>query len=151
MRRFLTRVPPVVVLLVAIVLGFVLPERATAPGDAQWAALLASSALFVAGLVIIARAAREFRRHRTSILPHAQPTHLVRSGPFGWSRNPIYVGMLLLSLVPFAWSGELVALVSPGLYFLYMDRLTIPQEEDRLRQRFPDTFEPYRQQVRRWI
>jgi protein-S-isoprenylcysteine O-methyltransferase Ste14 len=151
LRRVLAHLPPVVVLLASLVLGFAVADRSTAPADAQWAALLATGALLIAGLGVVARAAWEFRRHRTTLWPHGQPTRLLRTGPFGWSRNPVYLGLLLLALIPFAWTGEPVALVGAGLLFAQLQFITIPFEEERLRLAFPDDFPRYCQEVRRWL
>lgn len=151
MRAALSRLPPPLVLLVSLVLGFAVTDRSTAPADAQWAALLASGALAIGGLALIVRATVEFRRHHTPIRPRRAPTRLVRTGPFRWSRNPIYLGMLLLSCIPFAWTGEPVTLVAALLLFLFLNGVMIPFEEARLRAAFPQEFAQYQRDVRRWL
>ena len=151
MRRILRHIPPVVVALGCGVGGLALADRTMAPTGGQWAALLASLALFVAAAVILLQASREFRRYRTTIWPHGRPTSLLRTGPFRWSRNPLYLGLLLLTLIPFAWTGEPRALLAPVAFFFFINSVTIPFEEDRLRQAFPDDFPRYCREVRRWL
>ena len=57
---------------------------------------LLSGVLIGGGVIMIVLAAAEFRRHRTTIIPHETPTSLVQSGIFKRSRNPIYVGDVLI-------------------------------------------------------
>jgi protein-S-isoprenylcysteine O-methyltransferase Ste14 len=151
MRAVLSYIPPPVALLACVVLGFSITDRATAPADAEWAALIASTALLAGGVALIVRAGVEFRRHRTSIQPRRRPTHLIRTGPFRWSRNPVYLGMLLLACIPFAWTGEPVTLVAPLVLFLFLNGVMIPFEEARLHAAFPGEFPRYRREIRRWL
>jgi protein-S-isoprenylcysteine O-methyltransferase Ste14 len=150
-RRFLVRIPPVVVLLLCLLLGMIAGRYWMAPVPAQWVALVASLVLFFLGGSLILRAGLVFRRHRTTIWPLGRPTQLLRSGPFRFSRNPVYLGMLLLAGLPFSWTGQPEALLSPLLFFWYLNAITIPFEEARLQETFPDDYPQYARQVRRWL
>lgn len=92
-----------------------------------------------------------FRRHRTGLLPGQSTQAMIDSGPFARSRNPLYLGLLVLYvatclLVPTAWGLVLapvaVALVTWG---------AIRPEERFLRARFGDDYEAYAARVRRWL
>lgn len=149
-RRGLERVPPVLILLVALWLGWVAAGRWAAPPGWQRLAIVASSLCVLLALMPIVRALREFRRWRTTVRPHGRPTQLVDSGPFRFSRNPIYRGLLVLALLPFTWTGEPAALLAPVLVFAYLNGITIPAEEARLAALFPESFSAYCRRVRRW-
>ena len=75
---------------------------------------------------------------------------LVTSGPFGWSRNPFYVGVLLvLAGVVVAFSLDW-GIVTVPLVWVALDRIVVPREEAMLRERFAE-FEGYAGRVRRWV
>lgn len=90
-------------------------------------------------------------RARTTILPHKGSAHLVTTGPFAVTRNPIYVGNTLFLLgigltVGIAW----LVLMAPLAAFL-TQKLAIEPEERHLEARFGKAFRDYRKRVRRWI
>ena len=94
---------------------------------------------------------RTLRRHRTTILPHAGASALVTEGPFGLSRNPIYVGNLLLIVgVGLAAGRPWFVLLSPALA-LALRELAIVREERHLAARFGAAWRAYAARVRRWV
>ena len=116
-------------------------------GGLFWMGLLP---LLAAGVLTVL-ALLEFRRARTTVIPHQAPSALITSGIFGLTRNPIYLADMLI-LLGFAllwgkWSGFLLL---PVLY-LILDRRFIRPEEQRLRATFPETFAAYMKTTRRWI
>ena len=90
------------------------------------------------------------RRARTPVEPGHVPSALVTSGPYRFTRNPLYLGQLLfllgLGLAAFPW-----LLPGAAVQALLLDRLVIPSEEARIAARFGEAFEAYRARVRRWI
>lgn len=92
-----------------------------------------------------------FKRMGTSPEPNGVASALLTSGPFQWTRNPLYLG-LSTALAGFALmldSAWVLGLV-PGLVLL-LDRLVIAKEEVRLRAQFGDAYLAYTQRVRRWL
>jgi protein-S-isoprenylcysteine O-methyltransferase Ste14 len=75
---------------------------------------------------------------------------LVTSGPYRFSRNPLYAGQILfllgLGLAAFPW-----LLAGAVVQALVLDRLVIPPEEARIAARFGPTYKAYARAVRRWI
>ncbi|WP_422072683.1 methyltransferase family protein [Tranquillimonas rosea] len=107
--------------------------------------------LIATGLALMLAAVLEMRRRRTTPLPHLMPSALVRTGVFRVSRNPIYLGdLLLLAGAGLALGSWLALLAVPVLAWL-LDRRFIRPEEERLRTAFGHDFERYRAGVRRWI
>lgn len=94
-----------------------------------------------------------FRRARTTINPVAvrEASSLVTTGPFRLSRNPMYVSLLFLLLALALSLTNLPALTGPALFFLLMNQLQIPAEEQAMRDLFGDSFEYYAARVRRWL
>ncbi len=107
----------------------------------------------VIGLLFNIAGVAGFRRARTTVnplKPHTAST-LVRSGVYRLSRNPMYVGVLLLLV---AWAVYLSALwVWLGVltFYLYIDRFQIAAEERALTARFGVDYEAYCARVRRWL
>jgi protein-S-isoprenylcysteine O-methyltransferase Ste14 len=148
------RIPPV-----AIVLGFGIvmalvarawPQSMLLPGTARYllVALLAAAAVAVVGVGLLG-----FRRARTTVNPlrPEQAQALVRSGVYRFSRNPMYLGMLLALGAWCTWLGNPLNLLLLPLFVMAMNRLQIVHEERALAERFPEQFADYRRQVRRWL
>ncbi len=94
-----------------------------------------------------------FRKSKTTIDPVRieRASNLVTSGPFNFSRNPMYVSMLALL---FAWLVYLAApwaVLGPILFELYILRFQIWPEERAMHSKFGTTYLTYIQKVRRWI
>jgi protein-S-isoprenylcysteine O-methyltransferase Ste14 len=143
--------PPLLVLaaaLVAVGLGAVLPgpDWLRAP-----VLTIPGRALMVIGLGFDLAAMFTMWRHRANILPHRAATALVTTGPFAWSRNPIYLGNTLLL------AGAALAFDNP--WFLpaalaaavAVTRLAIVREEAHLAQLFGAEWETYRGRTARWF
>ncbi len=92
-----------------------------------------------------------FRRHRTGLLPGQPTTGLVEEGPFARSRNPLYLGLVVLDvaialLVPSVWA---LCLLPVGVVALEWG--AIRPEERYLRARFGPAYDDYAGRVRRWL
>ena len=107
--------------------------------------------LIALALVLVALAAREFRRHRTTIIPHGSPSALVTTGVFARSRNPIYLAdALILCGLALIWSAPVALLLVPAFVAVIRARFVLP-EERRLRNNFPAEYAAYAQQTKRWL
>ena len=106
--------------------------------------------LIVAAWITIAALAA-FRRAKTTVIPHQQPTALITDGIFRVSRNPIYLADVMILLgVSLIWGSALGLILTPVLA-LVLDRRFIQPEEARLAQAFGAEFDAYRARVRKWI
>lgn len=115
-----------------------------------WADFL-GGLLVGAGLLLIGLAALEFRRHRTTIIPHQEAERLITSGIFSRTRNPIYLAdSLILAGLILRWDAVLALPLVPLFLWLIERRFVIP-EELRLKRKFLASFTAYAQQTRRWL
>ncbi|HEU4998795.1 MAG TPA: isoprenylcysteine carboxylmethyltransferase family protein [Lapillicoccus sp.] len=107
--------------------------------------------LVVAGQALGAAGAATFRRHQTSVIPGRPATAMVTTGPYVYTRNPMYLGLSLAyaggSLVLGTWWA---AIALPGVV-AYIDRNVIRREETYLRERFGDEYEQFSAHTRRWV
>ncbi|MDE2604377.1 MAG: isoprenylcysteine carboxylmethyltransferase family protein [Burkholderiales bacterium] len=147
------KVPPPVVALVIAALMWI-ASRAVQPITAS-TSVRATLALMVAGtgLVLGVAAMRTFSRAGTTVNPMKPQatTVLVTHGVYRFSRNPMYVS-LLLYLVGFAlFLANWASPVGLALFIIYMNRFQIAPEERVLEERFGEEFDAYRRRVRRWI
>ena len=142
---------PPVVYLVAILagaaLGFVRPARFL-PG--RLGALIGVP-IVVAAIVLFRASVRRFNAAGTPVPGNKPTTTIVRSGPYGWSRNPIYLAFTLVHLGVACWLDNLWALASLAIAWGLMNWVVIPMEERYLERRFGDEYAQYRARARRWI
>lgn len=103
------------------------------------------------GVILPVWGARLFRQHKTNILPYKDPEHIVKTGPFSFSRNPMYLGMLLVLLGVSIIYGTALSFIFPLAYFCVANGYFIPYEESRMTEIIGDEFLAYKAQVRRWI
>lgn len=114
--------------------------------------LFAVGWLLVAGAVMIdISAMRTLHRSRTTILPHRASEHLVTSGAFALTRNPIYLANTMIMFGAGLISG-IVWFFPLGLLAAFAtQKLGIEREEKHLEARFGKKFRDYAKRVRRWI
>jgi protein-S-isoprenylcysteine O-methyltransferase Ste14 len=143
--------PPPLIFLLAFLLGLAghrLWPLAVLPGTSgrMVALLLACVAVGVSGLAV-----REFRRAATSVRPDRPTSAIVRSGPFGYSRNPLYVSALTLLLAAALWVNSVVmaAMLVPA--FLVLRTGVVLREERYLERKFGDEYLDYKRITRRWF
>jgi protein-S-isoprenylcysteine O-methyltransferase Ste14 len=135
-------------LVVAWVQSARLPMGLTFGG--QWADF-AGGLLVGGGVVLMALAFAEFRRHRTTIVPHENAERLIQTGIFSRTRNPIYLGdTLVLAGFILRWDAVLSLPLVPIFLWVLETRFVIP-EENRLRRKFRADFARYCQKTRRWV
>ena len=105
------------------------------------------------GFITLITAVRSFKKHQTTINPlnPYQASFLVNSGIFGFTRNPMYLGMLLILMsISFKFNilgGILICL----LFKIYITRFQIIPEEEAMEKIFGKDFVEYKKKVRRWI
>ena len=102
------------------------------------------------GLVLMALAFVEFRRHRTTVIPHNTPSALIQSGIFSRSRNPIYLGDALVLAGLILRFDAVLSLPLIPIFIWVIERRFILPEEGRMRREFKDVFAKYERKVRRW-
>ena len=109
-------------------------------------ALQLSGALAIAGFAGLWRAGTTFN----PINPE-RATKLVTSGVYAFSRNPIYLSLLLLLMAYAVRLWSLPAAAGPAPYIVYITRFQIVPEERALQAKFGVAFTDYKRKVRQWI
>jgi len=145
------RCPPPLLYALAVIGGYLLNRRSPLPvGDGVFIKALAWALTF-ASLALAVSSIGNFRRSRTSIVPVRPATALVIAGPYRFTRNPMYVGMAVLTvaLALFLDTWWVIVLLAPVL--LVVRLFVIAPEERYLRRRFGADYVAYMRRVRRWV
>ncbi len=146
-------IPPVLVaLIVAIamwVLAIAVPVVSSEIPLARWFAVV----FWVAGIGVAILGVAAFRYAHTTVDPTkpGSAKTLVKRGIYGISRNPMYLGFLLVLLGWGLWLANALALLMLPGFVWYMNRFQIGPEERALETLFGSTFTAYRDRVRRWL
>lgn len=93
----------------------------------------------------------EFRKAKTTILPHGSASNIIASGIFRFTRNPIYLGFLFMVIgFPLNYGSVWGVLIAP-LFIATMNRLVIEKEEAYLEKKFGKQYTNFKSSVRRWL
>lgn len=106
---------------------------------------------FVTGAGIMIYAERMFKAAQTTIKPFHDSSALVTSGPFRYSRNPIYLSMVLVLMGFAVFKGTVTPFATIPVLAVALNYLFIVPEEKMLRQTFGEDYEQYCMKVRRWL
>ena len=96
-------------------------------------------------------AVRTFRAAGTPVPGNRPTTTIVRTGPYRFTRNPIYLAFSLLQLGIALWVNSLWLIVTLLPAVAVMALVVIPREERYLEARFPSEYPLYKASVRRWL
>ena len=141
---------PPIVFLSAILLGIALKRAWSLPFMPSSFRLLGPLVTLCAVLLFLL-SYREFRAAGTPVQGSQRSTTIVRTGPYRFSRKPIYLSFILLVLGLSVWINDLWLLVTliPAVGFIAA--VVIPREERFLERAFPDQYSSYKAVVRRWL
>ncbi|MBM3126318.1 MAG: isoprenylcysteine carboxylmethyltransferase family protein [Chloroflexi bacterium] len=142
--------PPVLFLFhlcAAYLFGWVLPLPWEMPDSIRYAGF----GLILSGLLCGFGAILEMRRARTTLDPHGSVSTLVTGGIYRFSRNPIYLGFLMMLIGFPMLSGMVWGILITPVYALTMNQLVITKEETYLEGKFSVQYIAYKSHVRRWL
>jgi protein-S-isoprenylcysteine O-methyltransferase Ste14 len=133
-------------IVVAAIPYFLLPQLNMISFPFNWLGLI----LVIGGVALTASATREFEKYNT---PHNfnTSTTLVTSGVYKFSRNPIYLGMILGLVGVAILFQNLFSFLAPILFFLIIEFRFIPFEEEKMAVEIGPGYNDYQQRVRRWV
>ena len=144
---------PPIILVTTIALGSVLqwlwPIGLLATAIQTWR-IPAGVAVILAGVLLAATGRRTLVRLGTNVSPLRPTTALATDGVFGWTRNPLYSGgMLVIYGIALVFALDwLLLLIVPSLLVLHFG--VVKREEEYLEQKFGDRYRSYRSNVARY-
>jgi protein-S-isoprenylcysteine O-methyltransferase Ste14 len=111
----------------------------------------AGAILVILTVVLFVTAVRTFGAAGTPIPGNQPTTTIVRRGPYGFTRNPIYLAFSLFQFGLAVLVNSVALLITLVPAVALMALVVIPREEHYLEARFPGEYLPYKAAVRRWI
>jgi protein-S-isoprenylcysteine O-methyltransferase Ste14 len=147
------KVPPLAVVGLTAALMWLASRAVPAFAIAFPARNVLAVGLAVTGAATIILGVLSFRRAKTTVNPMApsSSSSLVRSGVYALTRNPMYLGFLLMLLGWAIFLSNAIAFLFLPAFILYMNRFQIEPEERALTSLFGQEFVAYRSRVRRWL
>jgi protein-S-isoprenylcysteine O-methyltransferase Ste14 len=110
------------------------------------------TAIFFVGCIAPVWAFFLFRHEGTEIDPTSDANRaLVVSGPYRFSRNPMYLGLIVVAFGTAILVGCWPMLIVPVAVFLTANYVHIPYEEAKMRRQFGEAYDAYAGRVRRWL
>lgn len=143
--------PPPFLYVGVLLLGLLLEKLIPVAPLPRTLSRLLAALLLIPAIGLLLWSLGLFLKARTSPLPMRPTTSLVFAGPYRWTRNPMYLAMLLLYIGIALLFDIFWALVLIPLVLLLVVRLVIQREEQYLETKFGDEYRQYRTRVRRWI
>lgn len=143
-----TKIPPpvVTIIILSLIYFFSLKEY-------NLNVELISIILLTSGILFILSAVIQFIKRKTTVNPTKphKTTSLVISGTFKITRNPMYLGMLLIIMSYAFYKLSIISLFLIPLFIFYINKFQIEPEEHEMRKKFGKEYEDYCKKVDRWI
>ncbi len=149
--RLRNKIPPPIVTLTFILLSFwlanYLPKLAF-----NYQGLL-SLIMTLIGLTIIVIGVKTFHKSDTTVNPlnPSEASHLVTHGVFSYTRNPMYLGMVIILLGVSIYNGVYIGIIILPCFIFYITEFQIKPEEEAMEEIFPEDYTDYLKRVRRWL
>jgi len=153
MSKFNNRIPPLVIMMVAIVTIFVMAKlmpqfNFPLPGN-----IIFSACFWLVGAGVMLAGVAAFKKAKTTVNPLSpdDASELVVQGIFTYTRNPMYVGMLCWVVATSLYSENWFGLPVCIGFVSYINRFQIIPEEQAMNRQFPQQWPKYQAEVRRWL
>ena len=145
------KIPPpliVLVLIVSIYFSSIKIDLINIPLQMEISIFILS-----AGILIFLNPVLQFIKSKTTVNPiqFEEVNKLVTSGIFKYSRNPMYLGMLMIVLSTSIFYLNIYSILTPFLFILWINKFQIKREEEFLIEKFGDEYITYKKKTRRWI
>lgn len=142
--------PPILAMIhivIAYLLGYFFPLPFSSPQAVGWVGLGISALGLILGLMAI----YEFKRVRTTTDAHGSVKSIVSSGIYRFTRNPIYLGFVLMLIGLPLNIGSYWGIILVPVLVISMNKVVIEKEEVYLEKKFGKAYADYRSRVRRWM
>jgi len=141
--------PPLVafsLILISVILHFIFPIKIIIALPYTLFGIF--GIIFGLGLALWGK--KTFEKLKTSVR-FGKPTKLVTSGPYTFTRNPMYLGFVIFLLGISVLLGSIIAFIAPLMFFIIMNFGFISFEEKWMEKIFGKKYREYKKRVRRWI
>jgi protein-S-isoprenylcysteine O-methyltransferase Ste14 len=144
--------PPPIWAILALVGAYFASELSPFNTWPSWRSMPLGAIIFVLGMIGPVIAITQFRSAGTEVSPTSEVNHhLVVSGIYRFTRNPMYLGLTIASLGTAIFFGRPLMFVVPLFVSAITNWIFIPFEEAKMRRQFGPEFDAYTRRVRRWF
>ena len=145
------KIPPPVIAIACIVINYLSTLLITSFTFSNQRAM--GGVILMFGFFTAISAVSLFRKNRTTINPMKpeDTTTLITTGIFFYTRNPMYLGLLLIVISTLMFFGAWFGLIVVCFFIWYINTYQIQPEEEALQKLFGDQFTEYSKKVRRWF
>ena len=143
-----TKIPPPIVTLIILTLIYLFDLK-----EYNLNTNVISVVILFIGIIFIISAVVQFVNRKTTVNPTKpyKTTSLVITGTYKITRNPMYLGMLLI-IISFAfYKASIISLILIPFFIFYINKFQIEPEEFEMRKKFGKEYEDYCKKVDRWI
>lgn len=146
-------IPPVLQVIICVALAWIAGQTFPQLSISVPFGTIIAIMFAAVGLLLLFLALRLFSEKRTTIDPlrPERAENVITSGIYGMTRNPMYLGLLLIVVAAAVAVANPVSLLAPVLFVFAMNELQIKPEEQALSQKFGPSYTGYCERVRRWI
>ncbi len=145
------RIPPPLFYLGIFAVGWLVQRFFPLPSLPAPVSWVGGASFVAAGILLSIWSIGLFRRAQTSLVPIKPSTALVVAGPYRLTRNPMYLGLLLVYVGMALWMNVLWGLILLPVLVAVVQRLVIQPEERYLERKFGADYLHYKTRVRRWL
>jgi protein-S-isoprenylcysteine O-methyltransferase Ste14 len=145
--------PPPFYFVIGFLIGWLLQRMVPlrVPASESDAMNTAGWILIIAGIALLMWAQITFRRHGTTVIPNRPASAMVTSGPYAYTRNPMYVSLIVLYLGLALLTKMLWPIIVLPIVLILLTVLVIKREERYLDSAFGADYAEFRKRVRRWV
>ena len=105
----------------------------------------------IGGVMLAVVAVRLFAKAETGVKPFTPSTAVVQSGPYRLTRNPMYLGMMIVLTGGFLLSGSVSPILIIPIFFRWIHNRFVLPEEAHMERHLGEAYLDYKQSVRRWL
>jgi len=147
------KIPPVALLLIIALMMWGIAELFMSFSFSFFTSSFVALLIAFSGVMFALLGVYQFRKQGTTVDPRIpeKSTSLVTSGVYQFSRNPMYVGMLLMLVGWGIYLGNIASFIMLPVFILYMNRFQIMPEETFMAEKFGSAYQQYKKSVRRWL
>jgi len=150
MEKF-SKIPPPLVVLILVISTFFSSKKI----DLIQIPLQSLISIFILsiGILILLNPVLKFKKSKTTINPikFNKVNKLVTSGIYKYSRNPMYLGLLMIVISSSIFYLNIFSILTPLFFYLWINRFQIKREEVFLTEKFGEDYLSYKKKTRRWI
>ena len=150
MEKF-SKIPPPVVVLILVISTFFSSKKIDLI-QIPFQTLISIFILSI-GILILTNPVLKFKKSKTTINPikFKKVNKLVTSGIYKYSRNPMYLGLLMIVISSSIFYLNIYSILTPLFFYLWINRFQIKREEIFLTEKFGKDYLSYKSNTRRWI